>query len=165
MTAPPAAHFGYDSFEPDCEGKQRVSVGIEEVYLREMIAHAREDVPNECCGVLLGRDGRHQAARRCTNARAGVPFRYSVAPKELLAIDRQARENDWDVFAIYHSHTHTDAYPSPTDVRLAAYPDAIYILVSLQDPDRPVVRAFHIRDGTITEEAIEGAADETAPGL
>jgi [CysO sulfur-carrier protein]-S-L-cysteine hydrolase len=141
-----------------------VSVSIEEVYLREMIAHAREDVPNECCGVLLGRDGRVSLLRRCTNAEQS-PFRYSVAPKELLAIDRQARENDWDVFAIYHSHTHTEAYPSPTDVRLAAYPDAIYILVSLREPDRPVVRAFHIRDGTITEEAIEALADETAPGL
>jgi [CysO sulfur-carrier protein]-S-L-cysteine hydrolase len=141
-----------------------VSVAIEHAYLDQMIDHAREDVPNECCGVLLGREGRVTLLRRCTNAEQS-PFRYSVAPKELLAIDRLAREHDWDVFAIYHSHTHTEAYPSPTDVRLAAYPDAIYILVSLQDADHPVVRAFNIRDGVITEDAIESVAGGAASGL
>jgi proteasome lid subunit RPN8/RPN11 len=141
--------------------ERRVSVRLEHGYVDEMIRHAREDVPNECCGVLLGREGRVKVLRRCVNAEAS-PFRYSVAPKELLAIDRQARENDWDVLAIYHSHTHTEAYPSPTDVRLAAYEDAFYILVSLQEPDRPVVRAFRIRDGNVTEEPIEVLADEPA---
>src|SRR5438105_11409384 len=116
-----------------------MSVRIEQRYLDEMIRHAREDTPNECCGVLLGRDGRVARFRRCTNAEQS-PYRYSVAPRELLDIDREARENTWDVLAIYHSHTHTEAYPSPTDVRLAAYPDAVYILVSLQDAEHPVVR-------------------------
>lgn len=141
-------------------GVERVSVRIEQVYVSEMIEHAKQDVPNECCGVLLGREGRVTLLRRCTNAEQS-PFRYSVAPRELLEIDRQARENDWDVLAIYHSHTHTEAYPSPTDVRLAAYPDAIYILVSLKEPE-PVVRAFHIRDGNVSEEQIEILASEPA---
>ena len=139
-----------------------MSVRIEQRYLDEMVRHAREDVPNECCGVLLGRGGRVARFRRCTNAEQS-PFRYSVAPRELLDIDQEARENDWDVMAIYHSHTHTEAYPSPTDVRLAAYPDAIYILVSLQDAEHPAVRAYHIRDGMITEQVIEALADEPAP--
>jgi proteasome lid subunit RPN8/RPN11 len=139
-----------------------MSVRLEQRYIDEMIAHAREDVPNECCGVLLGSSGQVTQFRRCTNAEHS-PFRYSVDPRELLEIDREARNNDWDVLAIYHSHTHTEAYPSPTDVRLAGYPEAIYILVSLQDSERPVVRAYHIRDGAVTEEAIESVADSPAP--
>jgi proteasome lid subunit RPN8/RPN11 len=134
---------------------------LEQQYIDQMIAHAREDVPNECCGVLLGRDGRVHQFRRCTNAEHS-PYRYSVDPRELLEIDRDARRNDWEVVAIYHSHTHTDAYPSPTDVRLAAYPEAVYVLVSLQHADQPVVRAYHIRDGEISEEPIEATGGASA---
>jgi proteasome lid subunit RPN8/RPN11 len=137
---------------------------LEQRYIDEMIAHAREDVPNECCGVLLGRQGQVVRFRRCTNAEHS-PYRYSVDPRELLEIDREAREHDWELMAIYHSHTHTEAYPSPTDVRLAAYPDAYYVLVSLQNPDRPDVRAYRIRDGEINEvglEATEGTLQSGA---
>lgn len=140
-----------------------MTFGLEQPYIDEMIAHARNDVPNECCGVLLGRDGRVAQLRRCTNAEHS-PFRYSVAPQELLQIDREAREHDWDVVSIYHSHTHTEAYPSPTDVRLAAYPEALYILVSLQNPERPDVRGYYIRDGIITEETLQALTDEATRG-
>jgi proteasome lid subunit RPN8/RPN11 len=141
-----------------------MSFGLEQRYIDEMIAHARNDVPNECCGVLLGREGQVAQLRRCTNAEQS-PFRYSVAPQELLQIDREARQHDWDVMSIYHSHTHTEAYPSPTDVRLAAYPETVYILVSLQNPQLPVVRGYYIRDGVITEEALQALSDEAASGV
>ena len=136
-----------------------MALRIEQHYLDEMIAHAREEAPNECCGVLLGSDGRVRRFIRCTNAEHS-PFRYSVAPRELLDIDRQARENDWDVFVIYHSHLRSPAYPSPTDVRLAGYPEATYVLVSLADEQNPDVRAYQILDGAITEEAVEALAGE-----
>jgi proteasome lid subunit RPN8/RPN11 len=138
-----------------------MSFSIEQRYIDEMIRHAREDVPNECCGVLLGKDGRVAHFRRCENAEHS-PFRYSVAPRELLEIDKETRERDWDVLAIYHSHTHTEAYPSPTDVRLAAYPEAVYVLVSLQDDEHPAVRAYNIRDGVITELDVVALANEPA---
>jgi proteasome lid subunit RPN8/RPN11 len=131
-----------------------MTFGLPQRYIDEMIAHAREDVPNECCGVLLGQDGEVAKLRRCVNAEHS-PFRYSVDPRELLEIDREAREHSWEVISIYHSHTHTEAYPSMTDVRLAAYPEAIYILVSLQNQDQPVVRGYYIRDGVVTEEALQ----------
>ena len=136
-----------------------MTFSLEQRYISEMIAHAREDAPNECCGVLLGRDGRVAEFRRCTNAEHS-PFRYSVAPRELLEIDRVARERDWEILVIYHSHLQTEAYPSPTDVRLAGYPEAVYILVSLQNPEQPAVRAFQIRDGAITEEELQVVTDE-----
>ena len=120
----------------------------------EMIAHAREDAPNECCGIIAAdADGRATKLYRAINAEAS-PYRYSVEPKDLLRIHREVDGNDWDFLVIYHSHTHTEAYPSPTDVRLAAWPDAYYVLVSLMD-ETPVVRAYTILDGAVTEAPID----------
>jgi proteasome lid subunit RPN8/RPN11 len=134
---------------------------LPKIFQDEMIAHALEDNPNECCGIIAGRDGEATKLYRAINA-AASPYRYEVEPKDLLRISREIDDNDWEVFAIYHSHTHTQAYPSGTDVRLAFYPEAYYILVSLGDPDKPGVspdnpdvRAYRIVDETVTEEAIE----------
>ncbi len=122
-------------------------------HVDEMIAHAREDAPNECCGIIAGTsDGRATKLYRAINAEAS-PYRYSVAAKDLLRIFRDVDDNDETFLVIYHSHTHTEAYPSPTDIRLAAWPDAYYVLVSLAE-EPPVVRAYRILDGVVTEEPI-----------
>ncbi|MBI2724580.1 MAG: M67 family metallopeptidase [Chloroflexi bacterium] len=126
---------------------------LEQEYIDGMIAHAQEDAPNEACGIIAGAGGRARRLYRAINAEAS-PYRYSVDTKDLLRIHRDADANDWEFLAIYHSHTHTEAFPSPTDVRLATWPDAWYVLVSLMGP-QPVVRAFRIIDGTVTEDAIE----------
>ena len=126
---------------------------LEKRYADEIIAHAKEEAPIECCGILAGADGRIMKLYRARNAE-NSPYRYSVDSRDLLAIWRDADANGWEFVGIYHSHTASPAYPSPTDVRLAAYPDAIYLLVSLADPSNPVLRAFHIRDGKITEEEL-----------
>lgn len=123
-------------------------------YVDEIIGHAREDAPNECCGIIAGNDGLAKELYRAINAEAS-PYRYNVDPKDLLRIYRDLDDHDWDVLAIYHSHTHTEARPSPTDVRLAAWPEAYYLIVSLQDDAKPDLRAFRITDGEVTEEAIE----------
>jgi proteasome lid subunit RPN8/RPN11 len=130
---------------------------LEQQYIDEMIAHAKEDAPNEACGIIAEADGRAQKLYRAINAEAS-PYRYSVEPKDLLRIYRDADEHGWEFLVIYHSHTHTEAYPSPTDIRLATWPDAYYVLVSLMDEATPVVRAFRIEDGTVTEEPIETPA-------
>ena len=119
----------------------------------EIIAHAREDAPNECCGIIAGNDGSATKLYRALNAEAS-PYRYNVDPKDLLRIYRDIDGNGWDVLAIYHSHTHTEAYPSPTDVKLAAWPEAYYVIVSLKDDANPVLRAFRIEDGQVTEEEL-----------
>ncbi|HEY8490813.1 MAG TPA: M67 family metallopeptidase [Dehalococcoidia bacterium] len=123
-------------------------------YVEDIIAHAREEAPNECCGILAGKDGTVVKLWRTTNAEHS-PYRYSVDPKELLQIYREIEANGWELTGIYHSHTHTEAYPSPTDVRLAAWPDAVYFLVSLKDPERPDFHGYHIRDGQVTEVPLE----------
>jgi proteasome lid subunit RPN8/RPN11 len=130
----------------------------------EMIAHARADLPNECCGIILGKDGVAMDLRRARNAEAS-PFRYNLHPLDLLQAERDADKNGWEVLVIYHSHVASEAYPSPTDVRLAQwpgsdppvdlYPNAYYALVSLKDRDAPVVRAFQIHAGEVSEQPIE----------
>ena len=86
------------------------------------------------------------------------PYRYNMDPKELLTAIQDADRNGWEFIAFYHSHTHSPAYPSPTDVLLAEnWPDPYYILVSLMDPDKvgtPYLRAFRIVDGEVTEETL-----------
>ena len=126
---------------------------LERRYADEIIAQAREEAPDECCGVLGGRDGRAERLFRAVNAEKS-PYRYNVDPRDLLRIYRECDANGWDFLAIYHSHTHTEAYPSPTDVRLAAWPDSRYIIVSLADSENPVLRAFRIQDGRISEEQL-----------
>jgi len=126
---------------------------LERKYADEIIAHAREEAPNECCGVLGGRDGRVEKLFRAVNAEKS-PYRYNVDPHDLLRIYRECDANGWDFLAIYHSHTHTEAYPSPTDVRLAAWPESVYIIVSLADPENPVLKAFRIQDGRVSEEEL-----------
>lgn len=129
---------------------------LERAYVDETIAHAREDAPNECCGIIAGNDGHATKLYRAVNAEAS-PYRYNVDPKDLLRIYRDLDSNGWDVLAIYHSHTHTEAYPSPTDVHLASWPDAYYLIVSLADDANPVLRAFRIKDGAVEEEELQVA--------
>jgi proteasome lid subunit RPN8/RPN11 len=133
-----------------------VALTLPQSFINEMIAHAREDAPNECCGIIAGEDGRAVKLFRAKNSEAS-PYRYNVDPKDLFRIFRECDEKGWGFLAIYHSHTASEAYPSPTDVRLAFWPEAYYVLVSLQDAANPVVRAFRILDGVVTEEEITPA--------
>ena len=122
-------------------------------FIEEMIAHAREDAPNECCGIIAGQNGRAVKLFRAKNSEAS-PYRYNVDPKDLFRIHRESDANGWDFLAIYHSPTASEAYPSATDIRLAFWPETFYILVSLMKPDDPIVRAFRIIDGRVSEEEL-----------
>ncbi len=126
---------------------------LETEFIDEMVAHARQEAPDECCGIIAGVDGRAVRLFRAANAEAS-PYRYSVDPKDLFRIYRECEEQGWEFLAIYHSHTASEAYPSPTDVRLATWPEAYYLLVSLMDAANPVVRAFRILDGKVSEEQL-----------
>ena len=127
---------------------------IEKHYIDEMIAHARQEAPLECCGVLGGRDGRVLKLYQATNAEHSR-YRYNIGSQELFRINRECEKNGWQFLAIYHSHPDGAAYPSPTDVERASWPESLYFIVSLSSPEKPEVRAFRIRDGEVTEEAIE----------
>ena len=128
-------------------------LSLPQTFIDEMIAHAIEDAPDECCGIIAGQDRRAVKLFRAQNSEAS-PYRYNVDPQELFRIHRECDENGWEFLAIYHSHTASEAYPSATDVRLAFWPEACYVLVSLMDRENPIVRAFRIEDGRVSEEQI-----------
>ena len=115
----------------------------------EIIAHAREEAPDECCGMIASRD--HEALRvyRATNA-AASPLRYEIDGAEQYRIQMAIDDAGLDLGIIYHSHTRTQPYPSQTDINLAFYPEALYVIVGLAG-DGPEVRAFRIRDGQVAE--------------
>lgn len=120
----------------------------------EIVAHAQETYPNECVGLLAGREGRVLRVYRGRNVDES-PYTYRLDDRQLLAILRELDEERLDLVGIYHSHTASDAYPSRTDVARAFYPDAVYVIVSLKDRARPVLRGFRIVDGAVTEEPLE----------
>jgi proteasome lid subunit RPN8/RPN11 len=129
-------------------------VRISAEIVDELIAHAREEAPNECCGMIGGSDGSAATVYRSINAEAS-PLRYSLDANDQFRIMREIEESGEELLAIYHSHTASVAYPSQTDVNLAAYPDAVYLIVSLQDAESPELRGFWIRDGKIDEAELE----------
>lgn len=120
----------------------------------ELILHAREDLPNECCGVIGSRDGAAETVYRAVNG-AASPLRYELESRDLLRIFNEIDDRNQDVGAIYHSHTRSAAYPSQTDINLALYPDSLYIIVSLADDDAPDVKAFSIVDRKVSEVPLE----------
>lgn len=130
---------------------------------RAVITHCLTGIPNEACGLFTGPwangmpTGDVSAAIPCENADASA-MTFTIAPKDLLKAMRKADEVGEDIVGTWHSHTHTDAYPSPTDVRQAVDPNWTYVIVSLAFGD-PVVRGYHIRDGEIVEVPVVRGSD------
>ena len=117
-----------------------------------LVEHSWSDFPYEVCGLLGVRPDGTIAHYRIDNAERSMTY-YVMEPRQLLKAMREIEDEGWEL-AIYHSHTHSQAYPSATDIRLAAYPEATYLIVTLQDRDRPDIRAFSIVDGEVTEKPV-----------
>ena len=131
---------------------------IPAVIADQMLAHARSDLPNEACGLLSGNltSGGATAYHPARNSEAS-PLRYNVHPDDLVRIVFGIEDAGDDLIGIFHSHTHTPAVPSATDLRSAQYPDAFYVLATLSDPSAPpadALRAWRIRDGMSSEVAL-----------
>ena len=128
---------------------------IPKALIAEMIAHALDKDPDECCGLVLGKDSQATATRRITNSHENRRSRYTMDPVEVMKVEREADARGEILLAIYHSHTYTQGYPSETDIRSAidtGWLDPYYILVSLVEKSRPVVRAYRIdEDGGVKE--------------
>ncbi len=118
-----------------------------------MLAHALDGLPLEACGLFAGSpDGTVGRFYPCANAAESSTV-YTVAPRDHLRADRDAEDAGLAIIGVMHSHTHTDAYPSPTDVAQAPDPDWHYVIVSLRD-EAPMLRSYRIVDGNITEERV-----------
>jgi [CysO sulfur-carrier protein]-S-L-cysteine hydrolase len=125
-----------------------------------IVAHARRDHPDEACGVLAGPVGSDRAERFIPMVNAArSPTFYEFDSMDLLKLYRELEGNDEVPVVIYHSHTATEAYPSRTDISLAAEPDAHYVLVSTRDPEEYELRSYRIVDGVVTEEPVDVVED------
>jgi len=140
-----------------------LSIKIPRRIVAELITHALEDDPNECCGLLLGTGDDADELHRMSNVNKKPISRYTMQPGELLEAQEKAKNSDREFVAIYHSHTFTQGYPSLTDVKNAVKVSSIstrHVIVSLVEKTRPVVRAFAINgDSEVTELVIQTDGD------
>jgi [CysO sulfur-carrier protein]-S-L-cysteine hydrolase len=125
--------------------------------VEQIVAHAREEAPNECCGVVAvvpASEGRPAQATRVRAARNihASPKRFEIDGKDVARAIDEFDEAGWDIGAIYHSHTHTAPYPSQTDINFAAHwPGVEWIIVGLADPEAPEIRSYLIEEGKVRE--------------
>ncbi len=135
-------------------------IHLAQVLYDEVIAHCRSCYPKEACGILAGKDGVVARVHPMRNVEDS-PIGYSMDPKEQLSIEKQMRACDQRMLGIYHSHTSSDAYPSPVDVGLASSPDISYVVVSLEHAE-PKIKSFRIDGRTVTPEDVR--IDQGAKG-
>jgi [CysO sulfur-carrier protein]-S-L-cysteine hydrolase len=137
-------------------------IEIDKGLFDEMVAHGLAGFPNEACGLLAGKEGRPVKFFPMTNFDAS-PVTYRFHPTENLHVLKEIDAEGWDQLAIFHTHTHSEAYPSPTDRKRAlwadtdepSFPDSLYMIMSLEDRTSPVLRAFKIAIGAeVTEEEL-----------
>jgi len=126
---------------------------ISRALFDQMVAHAEADAPNECCGMIASRDGDAVKIFPAVNAAASA-LRYEIAGAEQYRIQMSIDDEGLDLGAIYHSHTRSTPYPSQTDINLAFYPDALYLIVGLAG-DQPEVKAYEIRDGKVADAELQ----------
>jgi proteasome lid subunit RPN8/RPN11 len=132
-------------------------VRIDRALLERVVAHARRDFPNECCGMIAVRDGRAVAVHEATNVQAS-PLRFEVDGLEVLRVDEEFAAEAAELGAIYHSHTRSQPYPSQTDITFAAGwgPGVEWLIVGLAgDGSDPIVRSYRIEDGVVTEVEVQ----------
>jgi [CysO sulfur-carrier protein]-S-L-cysteine hydrolase len=118
----------------------------------EIVAHARAGLPNEACGILAGVDGR-VARFFPAESDEPSPYYYRIESRDQIRIMNEIDEAGLDLVGIYHSHTSSPAFPSRTDAEQAFWPDAVYVIVSLANPEADV-RGYRIRDMEVTEEEL-----------
>ncbi len=128
---------------------------ISQKLIDEMVAHAREDLPNECCGMIGGRDGEATSVVRVENA-AASPLRYEMDPQGQFDALKGIEDAGEELIGIYHSHTRSAAYPSQTDVNEARmWPEQAYVIVSLEKEEAPDVKAYDLADLKIADVSLD----------
>jgi len=118
--------------------------------LDQMIAQATAQAPIEACGILAGADGKVEKFYEMTNADAAADH-FMMTPEEQFAVVKEMRSAGVEMLAVYHSHPETPARPSAEDIRLALTPGVVYVILSLQDSDNPIVKGFRIESDDVTE--------------
>ncbi len=126
---------------------------ISQDFVDRLVAQARDEAPNECCGIIATEDGRVVEIHPARNT-AASPLKYEMDGMEQYRIQTAIEDAGRELGAIYHSHTRSDPYPSPTDINLAFYPDAVYLILGVKG-EAPDIRAFRIVDGEVSVHPLE----------
>jgi proteasome lid subunit RPN8/RPN11 len=131
---------------------------LDGVFYKEIVEQALREFPNECCGVIAAEGAVPVKVFPATNIDASAAT-YRIDAKDQLRIEGEIEERGWDTWGYYHSHTHSEAYPSPTDRShgkrvVAFYPSVRFLILSVEDREAPVLRSFFIRDGEVEEEEL-----------
>jgi proteasome lid subunit RPN8/RPN11 len=126
-------------------------VRIRRAFLEEILRQARDEYPNECCGIVATSDGEATRVFPAENLHHS-PTRFEIDGRHVMHIQDEIDKEGWELGSLYHSHTRTAAYPSQTDVNFAAnWPGLIWLIVSLEELEKPSIRAFEIVNGSISE--------------
>jgi proteasome lid subunit RPN8/RPN11 len=129
------------------------AIAIPKAILHAIETHSRDEQPRECCGVLGGKGTRVLNSYPLRNQAVQPETRFFAAPEDLFAAMRRMRQAREELLAIYHSHPRGPARPSASDIEMAFYSEAVYLIAAL-DPEWEM-RAFRINGQTVTEVAIE----------
>ncbi len=132
---------------------------LTQAQLDQLVEQARQDAPHETCGMIGGKDGRALKIYPLKNIHETPVTRYYADPLDILAAEQDIDAHGWEVVSIYHSHPATRAYPSETDLGLAFWPNAVYIIISLMNPDAPKAHGYFLDNATITETNLEIVAE------
>jgi proteasome lid subunit RPN8/RPN11 len=132
-----------------------VAVRFPRALVDQIIEHARQEMPNECCGIVAAEDGVAVRVFRAQNVHKS-PLRFEIDGLEFLRIQKEIDDRGWSLDSLYHSHTKSAAYPSQTDVNFAElWPGLTWLIVSLEDPEEPTVKSFEIESGRIREQDLQ----------
>lgn len=132
---------------------------IPRIIISKLFEHSLLEDPNECCGLLLGNDEKVIEIRNLNNVHDNPMTRYEIDRKDLMKVQKYCDNNNMEILGVYHSHTHSQAYPSPTDIKVARlikdFFDPYYILISLIEKTRPIIRGYKIDLESVTEIIVE----------
>ncbi len=132
--------------------------------LEGLVRQARRDAPSETCGLIAGIEDRAKLVYPLKNVDATPITNYLADPQEQLHALRDIEERGLVLLAIYHSHPASAAFPSPTDIQRAYYPEALYLVISLENAELATVRAFAVREGRVNEVTLEIEDEDESQG-
>ena len=132
---------------------------IPEKIFKSIVDQARAEVPIEACGILAGKGSAVEKIYKMTNVDNSHDH-FMMQPEEQFAVMKDMRASELSMLAVYHSHPESPARPSQEDIRMAFTPGVAYVIVSLQDEGRPVIKGFEIEDGTVAEVPVKIMKDQ-----